>query len=131
MDCRKLTGKKYEQHWTVTRDLLASSQKSGDLDVFATPAMIAMMENTATTLAQQFLDEDKTTVGTAVSIRHINPTPQGAVVRAEAEIIECDGRRFLFRVSAWDQAGLIGEGTHERVAVDKNSFCQKAYSRLV
>jgi fluoroacetyl-CoA thioesterase len=131
MDFQKLIGKKFYQHWTVTRNLLASTVKSGTLDVFATPSMIALMENTAMIMVQQYLDEGITTVGTSVNITHTNPTPQGAVVRAEAEIIETDGRRFLFKVSAWDQAGLIGEGTHERFTVKKDSLQKKAYSRLV
>lgn len=131
MDFQKLVGKKFEQYWTVTPDLLASTVRSGTLDVFATPSMIALMENTAMLLVQQYLEEGFTTVGTAVNIKHINPSPQGAVVRAEAEILETDGRRFLFKVTAWDQAGLIGEGTHERFSVNKNNLLNKAYSRLV
>jgi predicted thioesterase len=89
------------------------------------------MEYTALMLAQSFLDDGITTVGTAVNITHQNPTPEGAVVRAEAEIIETDGRRFLFKVTAWDQAGIIGEGTHERFTVKRDRLQEKAAARLV
>jgi predicted thioesterase len=131
MDYQKLIGEKTTREQTVTRELLASWLKSGTVDVFATPAMIALMEYTASSLVQPFLDEGITTVGTAVNVTHINPTPEGAVVRAEAEIIETDGRRFLFKVTAWDQAGLIGEGTHERYTVKRDRLQENASARLV
>lgn len=125
----EMTGKKGVQEWTVTKELLASSMKSGTVNVFATPYMIALMEYTAMTLVQPFLPEGITTVGTAVNVQHLCPTPEGAAVRAEAEILESDERRFLFRVSVWDEAGLIGEGTHERCTVKKTRFEEKAAAR--
>ncbi|NLN81952.1 MAG: thioesterase family protein [Clostridiales bacterium] len=131
MNYHDLIGKKATQEWTVTRELLASSLKSGAVDVFATPFMIALMEYTALMLVQPFLDDGITTVGTAVNITHSSPSPEGAVVRAEAEILETDGRRFLFRVTAWDNAGLIGEGTHERHTVKRDSLQKKAATRLL
>ncbi len=125
----EMIGKKGVQEWTVTKELLASSMKSGTVNVFATPYMIALMEYTAMTLVQPFLPEGITTVGTAVNVQHLCPTPEGAAVRAEAEILESDERRFLFRVSVWDEAGLIGEGTHERCTVKKTRFEEKAAAR--
>ncbi|HIW73847.1 MAG TPA: thioesterase family protein [Firmicutes bacterium] len=124
-----LIGKKGVQEWTVTKELLASSMKSGTVNVFATPYMIALMEYAAMTLVQPFLPEGITTVGTAVNIRHLGPTPEGARVRAEAEILEAEDRRFLFRVAVWDEEGLVGEGTHERCTVKKARFEEKAAAR--
>jgi predicted thioesterase len=80
-------------------------------------------------LVQPGLPEGITTVGTSVHISHLNPTPEGAAVRAQAEILECDGRRFLFKVTAWDEVGLIGEGTHERFTVQRGRFQEKASAR--
>lgn len=131
MQYQELIGKKSTEQWTVTRNLLASSLKSGTVDVFATPFMIALMEYTALMLVQPFLADGITTVGTAVNITHQNPTAEGAVVHAEAEITKTDGRRFLFKVTAWDQAGLIGEGTHERYTVKQDRLQEKASLRLV
>ena len=125
----EVIGKKGVQEWTVTKELLASSMKSGTVDVFATPYMIALMEYTAMTLVQPLLPEGITTVGTLVDVRHLSPTPAGARVRAEAEIIEADDRRYRFRVSAWDEAGLIGEGFHECCTVKKARFEEKAAAR--
>ena len=101
------------------------------MDVFATPYMIALMEYTSLALVQPFLPEGITTVGTSVNVRHLCPTPEGATVRAEAEIVEADDRRFLFKVSVWDEAGLIGEGTHERCTVKRDRFAEKAAARRV
>ena len=126
---QEIVGRKGVQEWKVTKERLASSMQSGTVDVFATPYMIALMEYTAMTLVQPLLPEGIATVGTMVNIRHLHPTPEGAAVRAEAEILEADDRRFLFRVSVWDEAGLIGEGTHERCTVKKERFEQKAAAR--
>ena len=125
----EMIGKKQTAQWTVTKERLASSMGSGTVDVFATPAMIALMEYTAMSLVQPYLPEGITTVGTSVNITHQNPTPEGAAVRAEAEVIETDGRRFAFRVTVWDEVGLIGEGTHERCTIKRERFQEKAAAR--
>lgn len=122
-------GRKETREWTVTRDMLADSMKSGSVPVLATPCMIALMENAALSLVQPALPEGITTVGTAVDIRHLNPTPEGAVIRAEAELTETDGRRFVFKVTVFDEAGVIGEGTHERYSIKSESFERKASAR--
>lgn len=126
----ELIGKKETQQWTVTKDLLASSLKSGTVNVFATPYMIALMEYTCMTLIQPALPEGITTVGTLVNITHLNPTPEGAVARAQAELIETDGRHFVFKVTAYDDSGVIGEGIHERHSIKRDRFEEKAQSRL-
>jgi fluoroacetyl-CoA thioesterase len=123
-------GRKHTEQWTVTHDRLACSLKSGTVEVFATPFMIALMEYTCLSLVQPGLPEGITTVGTRVDVSHTAPTPEGAAVTAEAELLETDGRRFLFRVTARDEAGVIGEGTHERCSVKIESFQKKAAARL-
>lgn len=117
------------QSWVVTPDRLASAMKSGTIAVFATPCMVALMEYTASRLVQPMLPDGITTVGTSINVTHVNPTPLGATVRAEAEILETDGRRFVFRVTAWDESGLIGEGTHERCTVKPERLEEKAAAR--
>ena len=114
---------------TVEKSQLASSMKSGTVDVFATPFMIALMEYAAMRLIAPALPEGVTTVGTLVNITHTAPTLEGTTVRAEAELLESDGRRFVFRVTAFDEAGVIGEGFHERCSVKSDRFLQKAAER--
>ena len=125
----ELIGAVQEQQVTVDKTLLASGLKSGTADVFATPFMIALMEYAALTLVQPHLPEGIITLGTMVNITHTSPTLEGMTVRAQAELLETDGRRFLFRVTAWDDAGLIGEGTHERHTVKTDRFLEKAAAR--
>ena len=118
-----------ERQWVVEPHMLASAVKSGTLAVLSTPAMIAMMENTAESLAQPLLDEGMTTVGTVVQIKHLQASPPGATITVRAELLERDGRRFVFTVQAFDEAGLIGEGTHERAMVSGERLEQKAAFR--
>lgn len=124
-----LIGKKGTQQWTVTDEMLASSMKSGTVNVLATPYMIALMEFTAMTLIQPALPDGITTVGTVVNITHLSPTPEGSVIRAEAELTETDGRRFVFKITVSDEAGIIGEGIHERHSIKRESFEKKAALR--
>lgn len=105
---------------------LASSMGSGSLDVLATPAVVALMEYAASSLAQDILDDSElTTVGTAISIEHTSATPLGAEITATARLTEQDGRVFRFAVSAADQKGEIARGTHTRVSVKAKSFQEK------
>ncbi|WP_040197935.1 thioesterase family protein [Candidatus Soleaferrea massiliensis] len=121
---------RYEMETTVTEKLLAKNVGSGDVSVFATPMMIALMENTASKCAAQTLDEGMTTVGTSICVSHSAATPAGMKVRCEAIITEVDGRKITFHVAAFDEAGLIGEGTHTRVVVSRERFDQKAAAKL-
>ena len=98
---------------------------SGDLDVLATPAMIAEMERAACTLLARFLEPGQTSVGTAMDVSHTSATPSGMAAEASAEIVAAEGRRVDFTVSARDAAGEIGRGTHSRVIVDAARFQQK------
>lgn len=97
---------------------LASAMGSGGIDVYGTPAMIALMEAAAIRAVDHLLPEGSATVGTRLDVRHLAPTPPGATVQARAELTEVNGRRLTFRVEAFDGTDKIGEGTHERATVE-------------
>lgn len=99
---------------------------SGDTAVYATPAMIALVEKTAVKTLEGFLEGGKTTVGTLLNVKHLAPTPVGMEVRCECVLSAIDRRRLVFNVEVYDECGIIGEGVHERFIVDKAGFQQKA-----
>lgn len=103
---------------------------SGSLLVYATPCMVALMEGAACEAIADYLPEGKTSVGTQLNISHLSATPVGLEVRAEAEVTEVDGSKLTFKVTAYDEAGLIGEGTHQRFIVSTQRFLDKAYGKL-
>ncbi len=115
----------------VTESLTAKEMKSGDLPVFATPAMVAVMEAAAVAAVSSLLNVVTTTVGCGISISHSAPTVLGANVTAEATLVKVDGRMLTFKVVASDGTGIIGEGEHTRVIVVKDKFMQKAMNRSV
>ncbi|MDD3125630.1 MAG: thioesterase family protein [Candidatus Kapabacteria bacterium] len=98
---------------------------SGDLPVFATPAMTALMENAAMLAVAGELQDAESTVGSMLNISHSKPSPLGEQISATAELIEIDGRKLTFRVSAFDSCGVIGEGTHIRYVVNREKFMSK------
>ncbi|MDR2258980.1 MAG: thioesterase family protein, partial [Treponema sp.] len=106
-----LRGEKTE---TVTENNTAESWGSGGLPVYATPSMIALMEGAAVDAADRLLPPGWSTVGTGLEVKHLAATPVGLEVRAAAELLEIDGRRLRFTVEAFDGAGKIGEGCHDR-----------------
>ncbi len=108
----------------------AKTMGSGSLDVFATPAMIALMEKAASMTVQNYIDEDSSTVGTMINIKHIAATPIGMNVTAKAELVEIDGKRLVFSVEAFDGKDKIGEGQHERFIIKAAKFIAKANSKL-
>lgn len=110
----------------VTEDMLAVNVGSGSLRVLATPTVVALMEEASTKFADTFLDEGLTTVGTMVEIQHISPSPIGAKIKVESKLISNDGRSFKFEVTAYDNAGMIANGTHNRVSVKSEKFQKKA-----
>jgi predicted thioesterase len=118
-------GTKGEKQFLVTKELTASHFGSGNATVFATPFMVALMEGAAVNAVNKILPEGWSTVGTHVNVSHIASTPIGQTVRAEAELLEIDRRRLVFRVSAWNETELIGEGTHERFIIDLRTFGKK------
>lgn len=114
----------------VTKDKLASVVGSGCADVFATPMMIALMENSAMKCLESFLDDGETSVGTEISTTHISATPFGMKVYAESTITAVDGRKVDFKIEAFDECGKIGEATHSRFVVNAEKFISKANSKL-
>ena len=103
---------------------------SGLLPVLATPAMTALMEQAAATAIGEFLPEGWTSVGISLDIEHTSATPLGMGFRAEAEVTAVEGRKVLFAVRAYDDAGEIGHGTHARFAVESEPFLAKAAKKL-
>ena len=114
---------------TVTAGMLADRMGSGSLPVLATPELAALFENAAAALAQQYLPEGITTVGTEITVRHNAPTPCGAELPAAAELVSHGERDFHFRLTASDEAGPVAEGKHTRVSVKSESFVCKAAAR--
>lgn len=111
---------------TVTEEVTAKSVGSGELNVYATPAMIALMEETAYKSVADELEDGMGSVGTKMDVNHVSATPLGMKVTCETELIQVDGRRLVFAVKASDESGLIGEGTHERFVVQNERFQAKA-----
>jgi len=114
-----LTG---EAEAVVTREITARHLGSGNVDVLATPAMIALMERAAVAAVDHLLPEGQKTVGGAIEVKHLAPTPLGMKVRARAELLEVDGRKLLFKVEAYDEKEKVGEGFHRRFIIDVNKF---------
>ena len=127
-----LLGTKCRLEQTVTEELTAATVGSGALPVFGTPYMIAMMENAALTLLQNFIEEDKGSVGTQINVSHEAPTPVGMKVIVEAEVtaVSENGKMVDFAVRAWDEAGLIGQGTHTRAIINNERFLSKCNAKL-
>ncbi len=106
----------------VTEQVTAAFFGSGLVPAFATPAMVALMENASVAAIQKYLGAGQTSVGIEVSIKHLAATPVGMRVRARSEVVAVDGRRVAFKVEAWDDREKIGEGTHARMIVDDARF---------
>lgn len=102
---------------------------SGSLMVFGTPAMIALIEQTAVALLEGNLPEGTTTVGTKLDISHVSATPMGMTAECECTLVEIDRKKLVFDVIVKDNAGIIGNGTHERFMVEADSFMKKAESK--
>jgi fluoroacetyl-CoA thioesterase len=117
-----VVGMRGEAALVVGEEHTAAAFGAGGVRVFGTPMLIGLMENAAWRLVQPAMNAGETTVGTLVNIRHLAATPVGAAVTATAELVEIDGRRLVFRVSAHDERQLIGEGTHERARVLLDRF---------
>ncbi|MBQ9761872.1 MAG: thioesterase family protein [Oscillospiraceae bacterium] len=123
-------GMKGEVATLVEKEDTAAEVGSGSLLVYATPCMVALMEGAACEAIAEALGEDKTSVGTELNISHISATPVGLEVRAEAEVTAVEGKVITFQVTAYDEAGKIGEGTHKRCIVSSQRFLEKTYSKL-
>ena len=123
-------GMKAEVGTLVEREDTAKEVGSGDLLVYATPCMVALMEGAACEAIAEALGDTQTTVGIALNIEHISATPVGLDVRAEAEVTAVEGKVITFAVRAFDEVGEIGNGTHKRVIVNTQKFLDKAYAKL-
>ena len=117
---------------TVTTDMTAKAVGSGGLEVFGTPFMLGMMECAAMWCIQPELPEGKGTVGVEIQSSHLAPTPVGMKVRATAQVtaVSENGKMVTFKVSASDEEGLIGEGTHTRAVISNERFLQKCNDKL-
>ena len=123
------TGIKGYQEETVVEGKLASNVGSGLVKVYATAMMIALIEKAAVLSVEPYLESGQGTGGTLVNVSHCSATPLGMKVHAETELIEIDRRRLVFKVAAYDECGLIGEGLHERFIIDMKKFQDKTDSK--
>ena len=119
------TGILGEQTIVVDDTLTAKVFGSGTLEVYGTPAMIALIENTALKSIVPELEEGWGSVGTSLNVQHLASTPVGMTVTAKTELIEVDRRRLVFSAEVYDEVGLIGKGTHERFLVEEAKFQAK------
>ena len=125
MDYDALKGLRHCEELVVEHKDTAAVYGSGALEVFATPAMIALMEKTCLMGVYDKIGEGNTTVGIAVNIKHLKASPVGATIRCEAELIEVDRRRLVFKVQCFEGENLTGEGIHERFVVESAKFMAK------
>lgn len=113
----------------VVQENTARHMGSGAVAVFATPEMVRLMERAAVNALKEHLAPGQQSVGTVVNVKHLAATPLGATVTARAELVSAEGRRLLFKVSAYDGAELIGEGMHERALIDLARFEQRVAAK--
>jgi len=116
-------------HTQVTGSNVAKEMGSGDVEVFATPAMVALMEEAAIESIKPCLKAGETSVGVRIDVSHLAATPIAMKIRAEATLEKVDGRRLFFHVAAYDDKEKIGEGNHERVIVQRDRFLAKAQAK--
>jgi predicted thioesterase len=125
-----IIGTKNEIKLTVTKEKTAAVVGSGLLEVFATPAMIALMEQTASESVMSMLEEGATTVGVKINVEHLAATPVGMEVRCVSTLVAAEGRKLCFEIEAFDEAGLIGKAYHERFIVFADRFMEKTNGKL-
>ena len=123
-------GLKGRAETVVTESNTAAAVGSGLVPVFATPFMIAIMENAAVNALLPHLAEDEGSVGTHLNVSHDAATPIGMKVWADAEVIAVDGKKITFSVTAFDEVGPIGKGTHERFIIKPERFMAKTQAKL-
>ncbi|MBQ7761196.1 MAG: thioesterase family protein [Clostridia bacterium] len=115
---------------TVTQNDTAKVFGSGELEVLATPRMVALMEECAYKSLTPYLEQGSGTVGTLIEVKHLSATPVGMKAWAESVVTKVDGRCIAFEIKAYDECGLIGEANHQRFVVFNEKFTQKTYSKL-
>jgi len=121
-------GLQYTAMQKVMKKDTASEYGSGFVEVFATPAMIALMENAALKTVLPHLPKGYNTVGFAINIKHLKPTPVGMEVQCTARLISIEGKKLSFEVEAFDQEGKIGAGTHIRYIINNKKFMENITS---
>ena len=119
-----------EKSIAVTIDNTALAMGSGTLKVFATPAMLALIEGCCAESVEEHLPEGITSVGTKVEIEHLAASPLGASIFCKSKLVATDGRQLDFEVEVYDAAGLIGKGKHTRFTVDAQKFLDRTYAKL-
>ena len=124
-------GIKGHHEQTVIPEMSAARVDSGLVDVFATPMLVALVEQTCYESVLPHLDEGQGTVGTLVNVSHVSATPIGMRVWCDSELVEVDRRRLVFKVKAFDECGPIGEGTHERFIIDTAKFFDKVKGKVI
>lgn len=124
-------GIKGKSETVVDSSNTAKAMKSGSLEVFATPAMIALMEEAAYKSVADEVGEGNGTVGTFLSVNHLSASPVGIKITCESELTAVEGRKLIFSVKVYDETGLIGEGEHHRFIVANEKFQTKANQKLV
>jgi predicted thioesterase len=125
-----VVGMKEEQEFVVDEEYTAGHVGSGSLRVLATPSLIGFMERVARDLMERNLPDGYSSVGVWVDVHHLAATPVGAKGRVSCEVTGVDGRKVDFRVEAWDEVEKIGEGRHQRVAIDVSRFLQRLQAKL-
>ena len=118
-----------ESQQVVTKDRTAVHIGSGTLGVFATPAMLAFLEITAREFLDELLDDTHTTVGTAVTLKHLAPTPEGQTVKVRVEIDAVDGNLIQLKAELWDKLEKIGEATHTRAVIEVDRFLKRVNAK--
>jgi len=114
-----------ETEHTVTDQDTAARWRSGLVDAYSTPTLIGLAENACVIAVEKHLNDDQTSVGIEVTVKHLAATPVGMTVKAKAELVEVVGRRLKFRVEAWDEKEKVCEGWHSRAIVDRSRFVDK------
>lgn len=123
-------GMEWTESEDVTMERTAGVLGSGGLQVYATPAMVLLMEKSAWKLAEQEMEDGMTTVGTSLNIKHLSASPIGSHITCHAKLVEIDRKRLVFEVEVLDEQGKVGEGIHERFLVQGEKFLQKAEEKL-
>jgi len=115
----------------VTCELTALHVGSGDLQVYATPAMAALVEQTCTSMVMPLLPNGQTSVGTELHIRHLAPTPMGGMVRIRAEVVAAQNNLITFNAQIWDEVELVGEVDHQRVVIEVDRFMRRVDAKYI
>lgn len=118
-----------KQNVTVTPENTAKTMGSGTLNVFATPALVALAEKTCWMSVADALDEGCGSVGTKLELEHTAPTPVGMTVTCRSELVAVEGRKLTFKVTLADEKGPVGGGTHERFVIFEEKFAAKAEAK--